>query len=46
MFASFRTPEVLYMSYPITWGLTGLVHLGFYIFLRRKLPKEDEPLTT
>lgn len=46
VFASFRTPEILYMSYPITWGLTGLVHLGFYIFLRRKLPKEDEPLTT
>jgi len=46
VFAAFRTPEILYMSYPITWGLTGLVHLGFYIFLRRKLPKEDEPLTT
>ena len=46
VFAAFRTPEVLYMSYPITWGLTGLVHLGFFIFLRRKLPKEDQPQMT
>lgn len=44
VFAVVRTPEVLYMSYPISWGITALIHTGCFIFLRRKLPKADLPM--
>jgi len=43
VFAAFRTPEVLYMSYPITWGLTAVVHMITFAVLRRRLPKTDLP---
>ena len=37
----FRTPETLYISYPISWALTFAAHFVFYIILRRKFPKQD-----
>ena len=36
VFASFRTIDVLYMSYPISWGLTFATHLLCYLFIARK----------
>lgn len=43
IFAAFRTPEVLYLSYPISWGLTALIHTVCFIVLRRRFPKTDLP---
>lgn len=31
MFDANRTPEMLYISYPISWALTALVHLGCFL---------------
>lgn len=36
VFASFRTLDVLYMSYPISWGLTFATHLLCYLFIAQK----------
>lgn len=33
---------VLYYSYPISWGLTFLIHLGCYVFLARPKMKRQE----
>ena len=30
-----RTPACLYLSYPVTWVITGLFHLVFLIFVVR-----------
>ena len=32
-----RTPFMLYISYPISWTLTALVHLGCLLVVRRHL---------
>lgn len=37
------TLMTLYISYPISWLLTGLVHLICLIICLRKLPKGEEP---
>ncbi len=37
VFQSHRSLWVLYISYPVSWVLTGAVHMGCYIFVRRKL---------
>lgn len=39
----FHTEFWLFMSYPVSWILTFAVHLICYCFMRRKLPKNDEP---
>lgn len=44
IFASYRTLPSLYLSYPISWAVTALAHLGCYWYVRRKMPKEDVPL--
>lgn len=44
IFASYRTLPSLYLSYPISWAVTALAHLGCYWYARRKMPKEDVPL--
>ncbi len=46
VFTVFQIPEyhtqtVLFMSYPITWSVTFLAHMGCFFYLRRKLPRED-----
>ncbi len=43
VFAHFHTWEMLIVSYPITWVLTGGTHLLCYFFIQRKFPKEDTP---
>ncbi len=35
-FASYRSLEVLYISYPISWGMTFLVHTCCFILVYRK----------
>lgn len=37
VFQSHRSLWVLYISYPVSWVLTGAVHMVCYIFVRRKL---------
>ena len=31
-----RTPATLYISYPITWLITALLHLIFFLFIRKR----------
>lgn len=47
IFTGFQLPEFhtefwLFMSYPASWIITFLVHLVCFIFMRRRLPKNDE----
>ena len=39
-----RTPFMLYISYPISWALTALVHLGCLLVVRRHL-RQKQPQT-
>ncbi len=43
VFVWFRSWEILFLSYPVTWVITGGVHLLCYYFIQRKFPKEDVP---
>ncbi len=43
VFAAFRTWEMLLISYPITWILTGAVQFICYYFIQKKFPKVDTP---
>ena len=36
-----RTPFMLYISYPISWALTALVHLGCLLVVRRHLHQKQ-----
>lgn len=40
VFAAFRTPEVLYLCYPLTWGITGLAQGVYYVIAKRKVARE------
>ena len=44
IFAAHPTLQVLYISYPFTWGVTALTHIICFLIVRRKLPKTDLPL--
>ena len=44
LFAANRTLSMLYVSYPVSWLITALAHLGCYFWVRRKMPREDAPL--
>ena len=37
-----RTPFMLYISYPISWALTALVHLGCLLVVRRHLRQKQQ----
>lgn len=43
IFVSFRSWEILFFSYPVTWVITGSIHLICYYFIQRRFPKEDLP---
>ena len=48
IFTIFQIPEyhtefMLFVSYPVSWTITFLVHFICYIFMRRKFPKQDAP---
>lgn len=36
VFQVYRTPVSLYLSYPITWAITGGVHILFFFFVRKR----------
>ena len=40
VFASNRTLETLYLSYPVSWVLTFTAHIICYVFIRRKMAKK------
>jgi putative MATE family efflux protein len=44
VFAANPTQEILYLSYPISWGVTFLIHMGCYLMVARKRlsPKEGK----
>ena len=44
LFAADRTMTMLYLSYPVSWAITTLVHFLCFLVARRKLPKENVPL--
>lgn len=37
VFAMNRTLEVLYISYPVSWGITLLAHMATYVIVRKKM---------
>ncbi|MGN0413516.1 MAG: MATE family efflux transporter [Lachnospiraceae bacterium] len=37
----FHTPQMLYMTYPVSWILTASVHIICYFCIKRRFPKED-----
>lgn len=41
-FTANQTIENLYLSYPLSWGLTAFFQLSFALFFMSKLPKENE----
>ncbi len=48
IFTIFRTPEyhtefMLFVSYPLSWAITFLVHLVCFFIMRKKFPKQDVP---
>lgn len=36
VFHMFPSPWVLYASYPVTWTITGIVHLVFFLYVRKR----------
>lgn len=40
IFQWYRSLEVLYLSYPISWTITALAHLTCYILVKRKIDRE------
>ncbi len=47
VFSQFRSPAALYISYPVTWAITGAVHLIVFLRVRKhayaKVQKNDPP---
>jgi hypothetical protein len=35
VFQIYRTPTVLYLSYPVSWLLTALAHCVFFFIIRK-----------
>jgi len=46
VFAAFRSLEILYLSYPITWTITSLAHFIVYSIRLRKIKKAAALLQT
>ena len=36
VFPLFRTPATLYLSYPVTWTITGAVHVIVFLWVRKR----------
>ena len=43
VFQIYRTPEVLYLSYLVSWVVTGAVHVVCFLFIRRKAYAQMDP---
>ncbi len=37
----YHTEFMLFLSYPLSWGITFVVHLICFVIMRRKFPKDD-----
>ena len=44
VFPNFRTLECLYLSYPVSWSLTALIQIVFYLTRRKKAFERNERL--
>ncbi|MGI5893325.1 MAG: MATE family efflux transporter [Candidatus Merdivicinus sp.] len=44
IFAANHTIDILFLSYPVSWGVTALAHIICFLIARRKFPKQDEVL--
>ncbi len=42
VFQLYRTPAALYVSYPITWAVTGAVHVIFFLAVRKRAYRKVE----
>ena len=40
---AFHTTKMLYLSYPISWVITLLVHIVCFLVVRKRFPKTDAP---
>jgi len=40
IFAAHRTLETLYLSYPVSWTITGAAHCVFFFIVKKKLTKK------
>lgn len=36
IFQHFRTPEMLFLSYPVSWTITAAVHIAFFFYIRKR----------
>lgn len=43
VFAADPSLDTLFLSYPVSWGITAAVHLICFVIARRKFPKTDGP---
>ena len=41
VFAAFRSLDVLYLSYPVSWAITAAAHMITFRKIRRKIPRQD-----
>lgn len=41
VFAAYRSLDVLYLSYPVSWTITALAHMVTFRMIRRKIPRQD-----
>ena len=42
VFKMHRTTGMLYISYPISWIITLIAHISFFVYFYNKIPKEKE----
>ena len=41
VFAAYRSLDVLYLSYPVSWAITAIAHMITFRKIRRKIPRQD-----
>ncbi|MCC2877954.1 MATE family efflux transporter [Lachnoclostridium pacaense] len=41
VFAVYRSLDVLYLSYPVSWAITAVAHMITFRKIRRKIPRQD-----
>ena len=41
VFAAYRSLDVLYLSYPVSWVITAIAHMITFRKIRRKIPRQD-----
>lgn len=40
IFQTYHTPQMLYLSYPVSWLITGGVHVAFFLAVRKHAYRE------